>query len=84
MLQQLMAEVCRTSRESLDKTDALGFYLKDRTGEVCTLYSYYLFVILFLNIGYIMNFSANKNTGVWCYFSSCTSRTDLRANLNQV
>ncbi|KHJ93731.1 TBC domain protein [Oesophagostomum dentatum] len=33
MLQQLMAEVCRTSRDSLDKTDALGFYLKGRTEE---------------------------------------------------
>ncbi|VDM80254.1 unnamed protein product [Strongylus vulgaris] len=34
MLQQLMAEVCRTSRDSMDKTDALGFYLKGRTEEV--------------------------------------------------
>ncbi|VDM65539.1 unnamed protein product [Strongylus vulgaris] len=33
MLQQLMAEVCRTSRDSMDKTDALGFYLKGRTEE---------------------------------------------------
>ncbi|ETN70997.1 TBC domain protein [Necator americanus] len=35
MLQQLMAEVCRTSRDSLDKTDALGFYLKGRTEQAC-------------------------------------------------
>lgn len=38
MLQQLMAEVCRTSRDSLDKTDALGFYLKGRTEEVMVFY----------------------------------------------
>uniref|UniRef100_A0A158P800 Rab-GAP TBC domain-containing protein n=1 Tax=Angiostrongylus cantonensis TaxID=6313 RepID=A0A158P800_ANGCA len=31
MLQQLMAEVCRTARSSADETDALGFYLKERT-----------------------------------------------------
>uniref|UniRef100_A0A7I4Y610 PH domain-containing protein n=1 Tax=Haemonchus contortus TaxID=6289 RepID=A0A7I4Y610_HAECO len=35
MLQQLMAEVCRTARDSdsLKKTDALGFYLKGRTQQ---------------------------------------------------
>ncbi|VDM55150.1 unnamed protein product [Angiostrongylus costaricensis] len=31
MLQQLMAEVCRTARSSAEETDALGFYLKERT-----------------------------------------------------
>ncbi|WKX96076.1 hypothetical protein Q1695_012496 [Nippostrongylus brasiliensis] len=36
MLQQLMAEVCRTTRDSsaLVKTDALGFYLKGRTEQI--------------------------------------------------
>lgn len=33
MLQQLMAEVCRTARNSAAETDALGFYLKGRTLE---------------------------------------------------